>query len=278
MLKPSFISILLILNCECHANLTIPGLATQTINSQLIHDKTLEKTGLSINEDDITPDQEMNPIKLTDAQLHEANVWGLTHEEEIRYIELMQNKSALYYESLHQTPIDVLGINARNKEERNHFAELAARQEAQKVAKNIAWNNAFYKAYNRLFQNVPIIGHFDPTPYAPTHYKPMQLQENDQLFLFIKSTDAVKTVLMTLHELITLTPTAHLNIMLLNSDDAGIQHWANLHQIPHNLVPQHISIEQGDIAFNALTLKKKKTPLLLLARNNTSHIVDLGRF
>ena len=191
----------------------------------------------------------------------------------------MQNRSGLYYEGLRQTPIDILGINARDEAERDHFAELASRQEAQKVSKNIAWNNAFYKAYNQLFKDVPVVGEFDPSPYAPDNYKPVVLKPNDTLYWFIKPEHAVKTVLLPLIEALQSTPNTTLHLMLLGVDDAGVQQWANVQQIPRELVSTgQITLNHGELSFDALTVKNKATPLLLLARDGASSVVDLGRF
>lgn len=205
-------------------------------------------------------------------------MWGLTADEEKRYVLLMQNKSKFYYKGLRQTPIDILGINARNETERNHFAELAARQEAQKVAKNIAWNNAFYKAYNELFVNVPVVGDFDPSPYSPYAHKPVQLSQGDTLYFFIKEQDAVKTILLMLFDAIEQTPNARLHLMLLDMNDTTIQIWANQHQIPQHLVNGgRITLNHGELSYQSLKIKKS-LPMLLLSQNGHSSIVDLGRF
>ena len=279
MLKPSCIMIALISANIAHAELNIPGLNIQRMNTLMVQDKTLAKTGLSHNDDDTTADQDINHLKLTEQQSHQANVWGLTPEEEKRYVLLMQNRSDIYYRGLRQTPIDILGINARNETERNHFAELAALQEAQKVSKNIAWNNAFYKAYNKLFENVPVVGDFDPKPYSPYAHKPLQINQGDILYFFIKADEAVKSVLMLLIEAIDTTPDTRLNIMLLDSDELSIQLWANQHQIPLTLVNSgRITLNHGDLNYQSLTIPKKTTPLLLLSKNGASRIVDLGRF
>ncbi|MDW9178620.1 TIGR03759 family integrating conjugative element protein [Legionella pneumophila] len=261
-----------------HADLNIPGINQQPLNHLAIEDHTLAKTGLTVNEDELTSEQDINKIKLTEAQIHEAKVWGLTTDEEKRYALLMQNKSKFYYEGLRQTPIDILGLNARNEQERAHFAELAAKQEAQKVSKNIAWNNAFYKAYNKLFANVPVVGEFDPSPYSPYAHKPVQLSQGDTLYFFIKEQDAVKTILLMLFDAIDQTPNVRLNLMLLDMDDAAIQIWANQHQIPQHLVNGgRINLNHGELSYQSLKVKKS-LPLLLLSNNGHSSIVDLGRF
>lgn len=279
MLKSSLLTISLFSTQLAFAELNIPGISTQSINTLAAQDQTLAKTGLTVNEDELTSDQDINKIQLNEKQLHEAKVWGLSLEEEKRYVLLMQNRSKIYYKGLRQTPLDILGLNARNETERNHFAELAAIQEAQKVSKNIAWNNAFHKAYNKLFANVPVVGDFDPSPYSPYAHKPVQLSQGDTLYLFIKPDDAVKTILMVLIEAIENTPATRLNLMLIESDELSIQLWANKHQIPQYLVNKgQITINHGEQNYQALKLKKKTTPLLLLSKNGSSSIVDLGRF
>ena len=279
MHKSAWIGVLFIITGVSHAELNIPGIQTLPFNALASTDKTLAKTGLSINDNDITSDQDANKLTLTETQLHDASVWDLTMDEEKRYVQLMQNRSGIYYKGLRLTPIDILGINARNDAEREHFAALGARQEAQKVAKNIAWNNAFYKAYNQLFKGIPVVGEFDTSTYSPNNYKPVILTPNDTLYWFIKPEHAVKTVLLPLIEAIQSTPNTTLHLMLLGTDSTGIQQWANRQQIPRELVSQgHITLNQGELAFDALTLKKKTTPLLLLARNGASSVVDLGRF
>lgn len=281
MLKKIPAVALLLIAVSAHADLTIPGISmNHSDNSRLaLTDKTLAKTGLAFNEDDITPEQDPQALKLSEAQLHEAQVWGLTEDEEKRYVLLMQNRSGAYYKGLRQTPIDVLGINARNEEERTHFAQLSAQQEAQKVSKNIAWNNAFYKAYNQLFANTPVVGDFDPAPFSPLAYKPITLNSGDNLFLFIKPDDAIKTVLLALMDAINTTDDTHLHIMLLKTDDLGIQQWANMNQIPHELVSSgKLDLNHGDMQWDNLQVTKKSTPLLLLSRQGASSLVDLGVF
>ena len=279
MLKPSIASLLIVLSGNTFAEFIIPGIDTERLTPMHSSDKTLAQTGLSQNIDDISSDQDINAVQLSAAQIHEAKVWGLTLDEEKRYVLLTQNKSAIYYEGLRQTPIDLLGINARTQQERDHFAELSALQEAQRVSKNIAWNNAFYVAFNRLFKDVPVVGKTDLSQYSPRQYKPVALEPNDNLYLFIKPTDAVRVILLSLAEALKRTRDTHLHIMLLDTTDVGIQVWASRHQIPKEMIASNqISLNHGELNFNALQNIHKKTPLLLLARNNTSTLVDLGRF
>ncbi|KTC94857.1 TIGR03759 family integrating conjugative element protein [Legionella feeleii] len=273
-------ALMLCLLCSpCFAQLTIPGLTGGEIQALALRDKTLAKTGLGVNEDELAAAENSRSLALTEAERHEALVWGLGEEEEKRYLALMQSRSGLYYKGLNLSPVDILGINARDEAERAHFADLAARQEAQKVAKNIAWNNAFYKAYNQLFAHVPVVGDFDPSPYSPTAYKPIRLHEGDTLFLFIKPEDAIKTVLLTLIDAMNASANTRLHLMLMSMDDSAIQAWANQHQIPRELVSDgRLTLNHGELSFGALSTPNKTTPLLLLARNGASSVVDLGVF
>jgi integrating conjugative element protein (TIGR03759 family) len=260
------------------AALSIPGLPMASLNALAASDPTLAQTGITSNEDDIIAEQNMKAIVLTEGQKHEGKVWRLTEDEELRYVQLMQNRSGIYYQGRHLTPVDILGINARNEAERRHFAELAAKQEAQKVAQNIAWNNAFYKAYNELFSNVPVVGDFNAAIYSPVAYKPLALQADDALYLFVKPTDAVQTILLMLIDAIDTTPNTHLHILFLGADDIAIQLWANQHQLPRALVDtSRISLNHGERNFEALGFNKP-SPLLLRVREGVSTLIDLGKF
>jgi len=280
MRKPIAFAVLLLTSLSSKAEFSIPGIPSQGLKATALTDKTLARTGLTVNEDDVVASQDANTLKLTETQLHDAEVWGLSLDEEKRYVFLMQNRSSVYYRGRHLTPVDILGINARSEMERTHFAELAARQEAQMVSKNIAWNNAFHKAYNELFEGIPVVGEaFDASLYAPAAYKPVILHAGDNLYFFVKPADTVTTVLLALIDAIGTTADTSLHLMLLGTDDLDIQQWANQNQIPRNLVTNgRIVLHHGEQHFEALTVNKKATPLLLLSAKGATHVVDLGRF
>ena len=260
----------------CHsalASISIPGITTPIFHEA---DNALAKAGVTDFQDEVVDNKN---FELSETQQHEAKVWQLTETEEKRYIQLMQSRSGVYYKGLRMSPIDILGLNARNDAERAHFAELAAKQEAQKVAQNIAWNNAFYQAYNNLFKDVPVVGDFDPSPYSPYAHQPIQLKPGERLYLFIKADDAVKTILLQLIDAITRTPNTQLNLLFIDMDNDAIQLWANRHQLPLALVnSQQITLQNGKQQYEALTTKKKQTPLLLLSNGTASQVVDMGRF
>lgn len=98
-----------------------------------------------------------------------AHEWGLTETEWVKYKLLMQGVNGRYY--AHLTPSEVLGINAETSNDLKHFAELAAKQEHEKIEKELRFNVAFHTAAKRLYANEPIIRPFDLTPYTPVPTK-----------------------------------------------------------------------------------------------------------
>lgn len=273
MVKLSALMLGLIICSTAFAGLSIPGITSPSIKTG---DNALAKAGVTDFQDEVIDEKD---FELNDVQKHEAKVWQLTDAEEKRYIQLMQSRSGVYYQGLRMSPIDILGLNARDDAEREHFADLAAKQEAQKVAQNIAWNNAFYQAYNKFFKDVPVVGDFDPSPYSPYAHQPIQLKPGERLYLFVKADDAVKTILMQLVDAVIRTPNTQLNLLFIDMDSDAIQLWANRQQIPLALVnSQQVTLNDGKPQYDALTLKSKHTPLLLLSRGKSSHVVDMGRF
>ncbi|VEG92564.1 TIGR03759 family integrating conjugative element protein [Legionella spiritensis] len=273
MAKLSALALGLIVSSTAFAGLSIPVIINPSIKDA---DNALAKAGVTDIQDEVIDEKD---FELSDTQKHEAKVWQLTGAEEKRYVQLMQSRSGLYYQGLRMSPIDILGLNARDDAEREHFAELAAKQEAQKVAQNIAWNNAFYQAYNKLFKDVPVVGDFDPSPYSPYAHQPIQLKSGERLYLFVKADDAVKTILMQLIDALTRTANTQLNLLFIDMNSDAIQLWANRQQIPLDLVnSRQITLNDGKQQYEALTIKKKQTPLLLLSHGKASQVVDMGRF
>ncbi len=271
--KLSALTFGLFISSTAFAGLSIPGIMNPAISTA---DNALAKAGVTDFHDEVI---DAKDFELSDVQKHEAKVWQLTESEEKRYIQLMQSRSAVYYQGLRMSPIDILGLNAHDDVEREHFADLAAKQEAQKVAQNIAWNNAFYQAYNKLFKDVPVVGDFDPSPYSPYAHQPIQLKSGERLYLFVKADDAVKTILMQLVDAVSRSPNTQLHLLFVDMDSDAIQLWANRQQIPLALVhSQQVTLHDGKQQYEALRIKKKHTPLLLLANGKASQVVDMGRF
>ena len=261
------------------AGFNLPQFSEKGLNNPPLSGAVLAEQGLDYFEDDVLESQSLKDRALSAKELHQAQIWGLTEDEEKRYLALMENKSGLYYEGLHLTPVDILGLNARTVAERAHFAELSAHFEAQKVAQNLAYNSAFHKAYNEIFKNTPVVGrNFDPSPYSPLAHKPVALRARDELYLFVKQTDPVKSIITSLSEAIGQTVDTRLHLMITDASNEDIQLFAHRMGLPHELVLSgRISLNSGRMQYEGLSIENKKTPLLLLARNRASQIVDLGK-
>jgi len=96
-----------------------------------------------------------------------ARDWGLTDPQWTQYQHLMQGMSGRYYANL--TPPEVLGIQAKTPQDIKYFAELTAKQEHDKIEKELRFNAAFYAAAKQLYADEPMVKPFDLTPYTPIH-------------------------------------------------------------------------------------------------------------
>lgn len=120
-------------------------------------------------QDDVTPDQTASTLSLTMEEKHQAAVWDLTEEQEKRYLFLMKNKTGLYYADKKMSPVEILGVNARDDDERAHYAALYASQTLQRNAKELAFYSQSGKAFQELvaFYALPVVHPFNLAPYAP---------------------------------------------------------------------------------------------------------------
>ena len=93
-----------------------------------------------------------------------AQDWHLSDKEWIRYQTLMQGSSGLWYKTLN--PTEVLGLNARDKTERAHFAKLVAEERYQRVTQELQFQQAMNQVWIKLYPNLPAIQTFDTAQFA----------------------------------------------------------------------------------------------------------------
>ena len=96
-----------------------------------------------------------------------ARDWGLSDSEWAHYLQLMQGPNGRWYPQL--SPAAVLGLNAETDQERKHFAELVARLEHDKVARELVFNHQVYLAMRSIYPAEPVIVPFDKTPFNPLY-------------------------------------------------------------------------------------------------------------
>lgn len=249
--------------------------------------------------DAVLPGQ-ADKIKLSAADLQQAASWGLSVSEEQRYLAIMSNHGAQYYNaetletpagrmmvSSNYSPVDVLGINAPNDADRQKYASDSADNEFQRLAKFLAYNAAYHKASVSLKDrlNLPILKPFDTAKFSPYNYQPVSLQAHDELMLFVHVDDAVKPIMASLMASIAKDPSVRLNVYFVAKNgstvsSSDIQAWAR-HQ---NLLP--VMVDRQEITLNIDTGKyaalgstnDHKLPVLVLVRDGQSRFVDVGRF
>lgn len=96
-----------------------------------------------------------------------AQIWRLSDEEMIRAKVLLQGPRKTFSVP-NLSPIEALGIHARNDAERRKYAEMFARAFHADVERSLAWNAAFTEAMGRLYPNLPVIDHTgSPRTVAP---------------------------------------------------------------------------------------------------------------
>lgn len=107
-----------------------------------------------------------------------AQAWGLSEAHWQRYLQFMKGAEALWY--AHLSPLAILGMRADTPEEQQYFAQLFAKQEHDKVARELAFNQAVSRAMRQLYPDELMIKDFDKTPFNPGNMKsiPVSLPQN----------------------------------------------------------------------------------------------------
>lgn len=100
--------------------------------------------------------QDPSEIRLNATDLLSATIWGLSKDEMLRAKVLMQGpRKSFSVENL--SPIEALGIHARDEAERHKYAEMFARAFHADVDRSLAWNRAFTEAMARMYPNEPVV-------------------------------------------------------------------------------------------------------------------------
>ncbi|EEC1173264.1 TIGR03759 family integrating conjugative element protein [Salmonella enterica subsp. houtenae serovar 44:z36,[z38]:-] len=145
-----------------------------------------------------------------------AQEWGLTAEEWQRYETLKKGRRGVLSPGL--DPLTMLGIEARSDEERRHFAELAVKQEFQRVEAELSFQREVNSAWVRVYPGV-----------LPVQALRSEVS-NARQALFVKDNcpacDRKLTQLMKSNQ--------PLDIYLVDSGgkDEAVRNWAKKHNIP----------------------------------------------
>lgn len=94
-----------------------------------------------------------------------AQIWGLSNEEMVRAKVLLKGPRASFsVENL--SPVEALGIHARDEKERVKYAEMFARALQTDVERSLAWNRTFQEVQARLFPNQMVVDFSGLPPVA----------------------------------------------------------------------------------------------------------------
>lgn len=231
-----------------------------------------------MNTPDVSTDTQSIAIRQT--TIGTAQDWALTSDEWQHYAELMRGKNGLWYP--HLTPPEVLGLNAQTPQQEQHFAEIVAQQEHDKLLRELKFDQAVHQALLRLYPSEPIIQSFDSSPYNPIQVRPSKslanIQLGDHVILFVDISKGLDfATLPQLIAEITTRPSITLDIYCVNAtDDITIRNWAILNSIPMNLV------SSGRITLNHDNGRLQKIashvslPYVLLVHQGQSTPISLG--
>ena len=97
-----------------------------------------------------------------------AQIWGLSNEEMIRAKVLLKGpRAAFSVQNL--SPVEALGIHARDEKERVKYAEMFAKALQADVERSLAWNRTFMEVQARLYPNQAVVDYSGlPQVTAPT--------------------------------------------------------------------------------------------------------------
>lgn len=90
-------------------------------------------------------------------QADEAKAWGLTEREWRRFEAIKAGPRGYWSPNL--DPLTALGVEARSDAERQRYAELQVRMEAERVERELAYQKAYTEAWARLYPGqLPVQG------------------------------------------------------------------------------------------------------------------------
>ncbi|MCB1764276.1 MAG: TIGR03759 family integrating conjugative element protein [Gammaproteobacteria bacterium] len=204
-------------------------------------------------------------IDLSETDLARARVWELSETEWRRYQQLMQGiRGSISPSTI--SPIEVLGIHARDEAERQQYAEAWARAMREDVDRILSFQRAYDTAAKRLYPNEPLID-IDRLPGKSAESS--ALQSSDRLLFFTSPACPVCDVLMN-KLLQRIEEVNGIDIYLTElapGDDAAVRNWASRHRIkPEWVRSRRITLNHNGGALDRLTVGQGKVPYLLRRR------------
>ena len=206
-----------------------------------------------------------NTLSTTD--LARARTWGLSETEWHRYQQLMQGIRGSVSPST-ISPLEVLGIHARDEAERQRYAEAWMHAMRDDVDRILAFQRAYDAAGKRLYPNEPLID-VDRLPGKIQELSPFQFA--DRVLFFTRPEcavcDAMWNKLMKQFDDI-----PRIDVYLddvASGDDAAVRAWASRHRIdPEWVRRRRITLNHDGGALDRLTKGQGNIPYLLRRRGD----------
>ena len=199
---------------------------------------------------------------LSASELARARMWDLSAVEWRRYKQLMQGiRGSISPSTI--SPIEVLGIHARDEAERKRYAEAWARAMREDVERILAFQRAYDAAGKRLYPNVPLID----TDLLPAKAEGTRaLQATDRLLFFVRpECPACDLIMRKLLQRI--DEVSGIDIYLSGvapGDDSAVRVWASRQQIdPAWVRHRRITLNHDGGALKRLTNGQGAVPYIL---------------
>ena len=233
----------------------------------------------------VTTTQEQ-PGSIRSTIIGTAQDWDLSETEWQTYQKLMATSAGKWYPQL--TPAEVLGMYADNDQDEKHFAELAAKEEHDKIARELSFNSAFHSAMLKLYGNEPVIKDFDMSVFnpvkgkanilAPHNKDAVTLEDGDHLVVFVDTMPGLDFLAIpSLLNLIKNHPGVILDIYCAGAvSDGDIQIWAKLNNIPVDLVQKGIITLNHDNGKLKSIFGSGQLPQVVLVHNGQSQNVNIA--
>ncbi len=202
---------------------------------------------------------------LSPTDLTRANLWDLSETQWQRYQQLMQGiRGSISPSTI--SPIEVLGIHARDQAERQRYAEVWARAMYEDAGRILAFQRAYVVATKQLYPNESLID-INRLPKKTQEKRP--LQSTDRLLFFVRSECPACDLLLG-KLLQRIDEISGIDIYLTgiaSADDTAVRTWASTHQINPELVrSRRITLNHDGGALNKLTNGTGKAPYMLRRR------------
>ncbi len=206
---------------------------------------------------------EANTLSATD--LARARIWDLSEVEWRRYQQLLQGiRGSISPSTI--SPVEVLGIHARDESERQRYAEAWARAMHEDVDRILAFQRAYDAAGKHLYPRELLID-IDRLPGKTD--KTRVFQSSDRLLFFARpECPACDVMLKKLLKRIDEVRVIDIYLMdIASGDDVAIREWASAHQIKSEWVrDRQITLNHDGGGLGSLTSGQGKAPYLLRRR------------